>query len=198
MENLYKNIHIGNNIPISYVDGVDIINLFNPSTELGKALSPFTIKNGTNFLRWKFYSTKNLMDFVRLEGYDEKWLQIKNHNNTLKKKINSLKNKTVDDYWGVVLLFIIKKVQEDKELQKLLYNNTKPFSMYKEEEEESTLLGNKIKIKKKIDSFHGYCKIVTFIGQLVKEFDINNQESLSEGINKIFPNLKNTIDKILA
>lgn len=193
----FKDIEIINNISNDVVDGENIINLFKPNTELGKILSPFIIEKHTEFLKWKFYSTKSLMDFLRLSGYKEEWLSMKNHNSTLRKEINNLKPKNIPSYWGIICLFIISKIKDNKNCIELLKQNTLPFNMYIEEEKEVLLFGSKFRVKKKLPSFHGYCKVVTFVEQIVKNDIINNEEELVKLLNKNFTTLKKDIDELV-
>lgn len=194
----FRKIEIINNISNDVVDGVNIINLFKPHTELGKQLCPFVIEKPLEFLKWKFYNTKNLMDFLRLDGYKEEWLNMKNHNSSLKKEINNLKPKNIPSYWGIICLFIISKIKDNKHCIDLLKNNTLPFNMYIEEQKEVLLFGSKFKIKKKLPSFHGYCKVIAFVEQIVKEDILNNEEELIKTLNSNFPTLKEDIDKLVS
>lgn len=193
---MFKDIHIGDNIPNSFIDGKDIINLFEPETELGKLLNPFKVTEGTEFLKWKFYSIKNLLDFLRLEDYKEEWLNIKNQNNTLKKEIRKLKTKRINSYWGIVTIFILKKIEEEPKIKELLLENNLPFNMYTKEEQTIPVLGGKYAVKKKLNSFNGYCKVITFVNEIIK----NNytEEEARNLIKNGFPNIEEDINKILG
>ena len=195
---LFKNIDILENVSNDVVDGKNVINLFKPESELGKLLDPFyNNKKNIKFLRYKIYSTKALMDFLRLDGYKEEWLGIKIHKNALKKEIQSLETKIVPSYWGIVTLFLIQKIKGNKELENQLRYNELPFIMYKNEIKEVTLFGKKFKMKTKMNNFHNYCKCITLISNIIKNNDFNNDEKVRNILKENFPTLETDIDNLL-
>lgn len=195
---LFKNIDILENVSNDVVDGKNVINLFKPESELGKLLDPFyNNKKNIKFLRYKIYSTKALMDFLRLDGYKEEWLGIKIHKNALKKEIQSLDTKVIPSYWGIVTLFLIQKIKGNKELENQLRYNELPFIMYKNEIKEVTLFGKKFKMKTKMNNFHNYCKCITLISNIIKNNDFNNDEKVRNILKENFPTLETDIDNLL-
>lgn len=195
---LFKNIDILENVSNDVVDGKNVINLFKPESELGKLLDPFyNNKKNIKFLRYKIYSTKALMDFLRLDGYKEEWLGIKIHKNALKKEIQSLDTKVIPSYWGIVTLFLIQKIKGNKELENQLRYNELPFIMYKNEIKEVTLFGKKFKMKTKMNNFHNYCKCITLISNIIKNNDFNNNEKVRNILKENFPTLETDIDNLL-
>lgn len=195
---LFKNIDILENVSNDVVDGKNVINLFKPESELGKLLDPFyNNKKNIKFLRYKIYSTKALMDFLRLDGYKEEWLGIKIHKNALKKEIQSLETKIIPSYWGIVTLFLIQKIKGNKELENQLRYNELPFIMYKNEIKEVTLFGKKFKMKTKMNNFHNYCKCITLISNIIKNNDFNNDEKVRNILKENFPTLETDIDNLL-
>lgn len=195
---LFKNIDILENVSNDVVDGKNVINLFKPESELGKLLDPFyNNKKNIKFLRYKIYSTKALMDFLRLDGYKEEWLGIKIHKNALKNEIQSLDTKVIPSYWGIVTLFLIQKIKGNKELENQLRYNELPFIMYKNEIKEVTLFGKKFKMKTKMNNFHNYCKCITLISNIIKNNDFNNDEKVRNILKENFPTLETDIDNLL-
>ena len=195
---LFKNIDILENVSNDVVDGKNVINLFKPESELGKLLDPFyNNKKNIKFLRYKIYSTKALMDFLRLDGYKEEWLGIKIHKNALKKEIQSLDTKVIPSYWGIVTLFLIQKIKGNKELENQLKYNELPFIMYKNEIKEVTLFGKKFKMKTKMNNFHNYCKCITLISNIIKNNDFNNDDKVRNILKENFPTLETDIDNLL-
>lgn len=195
---LFKDIKILNVIPNGSIDGKDIINLFEPESNIGKLLCPFTVGVKIDFLKWQFYSTKNLLDFLRLENYKEEWLKKKNHNNALKKEINGLKTRTIPSYWGIIILFLIKKVKSNKKLYNLMLNNELPFNAYKNQVKEVELFSSKFTVKNKLESFHGYCKSIEFVSLLIKSNIINDDEKVKEILNLNFPTMEEDINKLIS
>lgn len=195
---LLKDIDVLENISNDVVDGKNVINLFKPESELGKLLDPFyNNKKNIKFLRYKIYSTKALMDFLRLDGYKEEWLGIKIHKNALKKEIQSLNTKVIPSYWGIVTLFLIQKIKGNKELENQLKYNELPFIMYKNEIKEVTLFGKKFKMKTKMNNFHNYCKCITLISNIIKNNDFNNDVKVRNILKENFPTLETDIDNLL-
>lgn len=195
---LLKDIDVLENISNDVVDGKNVINLFKPESELGKLLDPFyNNKKNIKFLRYKIYSTKALMDFLRLDGYKEEWLGIKIHKNALKKEIQSLNTKVIPSYWGIVTLFLIQKIKGNKELENQLKYNELPFIMYKNEIKEVTLFGKKFKMKTKMNNFHNYCKCITLISNIIKNNDFNNDDKVRNILKENFPTLETDIDNLL-
>ncbi len=195
---LLKDIDVLENISNDVVDGKNVINLFKPESELGKLLDPFyNNKKNIKFLRYKIYSTKALMDFLRLDGYKEEWLGIKIHKNALKKEIQSLDTKVIPSYWGIVTLFLIQKIKGNKELENQLKYNELPFIMYKNEIKEVTLFGKKFKMKTKMNNFHNYCKCITLISNIIKNNDFNNDVKVRNILKENFPTLETDIDNLL-
>lgn len=195
---LLKDIDILENVSNDVVDGKNVINLFKPESELGKLLDPFyNNKKNIKFLRYKIYSTKALMDFLRLDGYKEEWLGIKIHKNALKKEIQSLPTKIIPSYWGIVTLFLIQKIKGNKELENQLKYNELPFIMYKNEIKEVTLFGKKFKMKTKMNNFHNYCKCITLISNIIKNNDFNNDEKVRNILKENFLTLEADIDNLL-
>ena len=194
----FQDLVILENISNDVIDGKNVINLFKPNTNLGKLLDPFTTSiKKIGFLRYEIYSTKSLMDFLRLEDYKEEWLGIKIHKNSLKKEIQNLKSKTIDSYWGIITLFLIQKVKNNKELEKELMYNEIPFIMYKDELKEVTLFGKKFKMKTKMNNFHNYCKCVTLISNIIKNNDFNNDTKVRNILKDNFPTLEKDIDNLI-
>ncbi len=195
---LLKDIDVLENISNDVVDGKNVINLFKPESDLGKLLDPFyNNKKNIKFLRYKIYSTKALMDFLRLDGYKEEWLGIKIHKNALKKEIQSLDTKVIPSYWGIVTLFLIQKIKGNKELENQLKYNELPFIMYKNEIKEVTLFGKKFKMKTKMNNFHNYCKCITLISNIIKNNDFNNDVKVRNILKENFPTLETDIDNLL-
>ena len=195
---LLKDIDVLENISNDVVDGKNVINLFKPESELGKLLDPFyNNKKNIKFLRYKIYSTKALMDFLRLDGYKEEWLGIKIHKNALKKEIQNLDTKVIPSYWGIVTLFLIQKIKGNKELENQLKYNELPFIMYKNEIKEVTLFGKKFKMKTKMNNFHNYCKCITLISNIIKNNDFNNDEKVRNILKENFLTLEADIDNLL-
>lgn len=195
---LLKDIDILENVSNDVVDGKNVINLFKPESELGKLLDPFyNNKKNIKFLRYKIYSTKALMDFLRLDGYKEEWLGIKIHKNALKKEIQSLPTKIIPSYWGIVTLFLIQKIKNNKDLENLIMYNELPFIMYKDEIKEVTLFGKKFKMKTKMNNFHNYCKCITLISNIIKNNDFNNDNKVRNILKDNFPTLETDIDNLL-
>lgn len=195
---LLKDIDILENVSNDVVDGKNVINLFKPESELGKLLDPFyNNKKNIKFLRYKIYSTKALMDFLRLDGYKEEWLGIKIHKNALKKEIQSLNTKIIPSYWGIVTLFLIQKIKGNKDLENLIMYNELPFIMYKDEIKEVTLFGKKFKMKTKMNNFHNYCKCISLISNIIKNNDFNNDNKVRNILKDNFPTLETDIDNLL-
>lgn len=195
---LLKDIDILENVSNDVVDGKNVINLFKPESDLGKLLDPFyNNKRSIKFLRYKIYSTKALMDFLRLDGYKEEWLSIKIHKNALKKEIQSLPNKVSPSYWGIVTLFLIQKIKNNKELENLIKHNELPFIMYKNEIKEITLFDKKFKMKTKMDNFHNYCKCITLISNIIKNNDFSNDDKVRSILKDNFSTLEIDIDNLL-
>lgn len=195
---LLKDIDILENVSNDVVDGKNVINLFKPESELGKLLDPFyNNKKNIKFLRYKIYSTKALMDFLRLDGYKEEWLGIKIHKNALKKEIQSLPTKIIPSYWGIVTLFLIQKIKNNKDLENLIMYNELPFIMYKDEIKEVTLFGKKFKMKTKMNNFHNYCKCISLISNIIKNNDFNNDNKVRNILKDNFPTLETDIDNLL-
>ena len=195
---LLKDIDILENVSNDVVDGKNVINLFKPESELGKLLDPFyNNKKNIKFLRYKIYSTKALMDFLRLDGYKEEWLGIKIHKNALKKEIQSLDTKIIPSYWGIVTLFLIQKIKGNKELENQLRYNELPFIMYKNEIKEITLFDKKFKMKTKMDNFHNYCKCITLISNIIKNNDFSNDDKVRSILKDNFSTLEIDIDNLL-
>ncbi len=195
---LLKDIDVLENISNDVVDGKNVINLFKPESDLGKLLDPFyNNKKNIKFLRYKIYSTKALMDFLRLDGYKEEWLGIKIHKNALKKEIQSLDTKVIPSYWGIVTLFLIQKIKGNKELENQLKYNELPFIVYKNEIKEVTLFGKKFKMKTKMNNFHNYCKCITLISNIIKNNDFNNDVKVRNILKENFPTLETDIDNLL-
>lgn len=195
---LLKDINTLENVSNDVIDGKNVINLFKPNSTLGKLLDPFGFnKKPIKFLRYNIYSTKSLMDFLRLENYKEEWLSIKIHKNSLKKEIQSLSTKTITSYWGIVTLFLIQKIKNNKELEELIKYNEIPYTMYKDEIKEVTLFGKKFKTKTKMNNFHNYCKCITLISNIIKNNDFNNDDKVRSILKKNFPTLETDIDNLI-
>lgn len=195
---IFKDINIIENISNDAVDGVNVINLHKPISDLGKLLDPFTTsKKKIKFLRYELYSTKSLMDFLRLIDYKEEWLSIKIHKNSLKKEIQNLKNKTIPSYWGIVTLFLIQKIKLNKDLENLIKYNDLPYVMYKNETKEVTVFGKKFKMKSKMNNFHNYCKCITLISNIIKNNDFHNDNKVRNILKDNFPTLEKDIDELL-
>lgn len=195
----FDDIDIMENIPKDAKDGQNIINLFKPKTELGKLLDLFTInKNKTKFLNLEFYSTKSLMDYLRLEDYKEEWLHIRIHKNSLQKEISNLKYKNIKSYWGIVCLYLIQKIKEDKTLEDMLKNNELPFNMYKDNLKEVLLFGSKkFTVKTKMVNFNNYCKCITLISNIIKNNDFANTVKVRNILKGNFPTLEDDIDNLI-
>lgn len=188
----FNKIPVANTILSSVVDGVDIINLYSDKSILGKKLNPYIQeKKAIKFLCWNIFSLNRFMLFLSKSNYP-----VENFTKPFYKNERKYEDRRLEDYWGVVVSFLITKVKKDKVLFDLLVNNKLEFNAYEDTQKETTFLGNALNIKTKVTRLHSYCKAVEYVATICKLGLINDDESIKYLLHRDFPNLLKTMEEI--
>lgn len=190
----FKDIEISNNILVeSSIDGKDVINLYGNTSELSKRLNPYIQnKKPVNFLCWKVFSLNRFMLFLSREDYP-----VENFTKPYYKNGSSYKKRTVEDYWGIIISYLITLVRKDTELKELMFNNTLKYNAYEDKVEETTFLSTKLNRRTKFPRLHGYAKAVTYVSNIVTSGLIDDDDAIRLLLNRDFPNLSKSLEEII-
>ena len=195
MRKTFSNTYVSNTILASVVDGVDIINLNDNKTELAMRLNPYIKrKKPFKFLNFEVFSLGRFMLFLSYKDYP-----ISNFTKPYYKKLGKLEKRRYDNYWGIIVVYLLGLVESDKTLLKLLKENNLPFNSYKDSENSNNVafLGTQVAIKDKVNKLHGYCRCVEYVSNLLKHVDINDKETIRKILDEDFPGIEKTVETLV-
>ncbi len=115
------------------------------------------------------------------------------------KKLGKLEKRRYDNYWGIIVVYLLGLVESDKTLLKLLKENNLPFNSYKDSENSNNVafLGTQVAIKDKVNKLHGYCRCVEYVSNLLKHVDINDKETIRKILDEDFPGIEKTVETLV-
>lgn len=189
----FNKIKIPDSVLANLVDGKDYIDLNSTNTKLGLMLTPMkTFKYPIELFTLKVFNIYKFMMYLGHKNYPAENFMVPYYKGQIDKSTR-LQKREVKNFWGVIVSLLILKVRKDKELLEELKKNTIPFNFFEKEIKESTLFGKAIQIKEKKRNIHGYAKACEYVQDLVKYYDIHNDEEISKILLEDFPDLPNTI-----
>ncbi len=192
---LKKNSYIPS-ILQEHVDGQDYITIVNPTTELGKMLSPeHNFEFDTVF--GKVINVRRLMEYINKDKYPSKFLTKPRLTKTDITLIKKCGIKHVKDYWVYILYGIIKRVSSDDKLLNMLKDNDLDFIALNTELVKDDLFTKEVSIKKHLTKFSYYISCLRIVSNIVKEGKIKDSEYISTILdNEINGNFVEKIEQL--
>nr|DAR18478.1 MAG TPA: hypothetical protein [Caudoviricetes sp.] len=169
-------------IPITpnMVEGKDYIAISTISKhKLGRALA---IGYTTNFktVAGNVVSVKRFMEYIGMKDYPTKYLMQSKMKTADIRAVNKLETVDVPNYWAILTYAVCKRIQKDLGVQKMIKENTLPYTIVKWDkidEELQSIEGDK-KCLVNMEKYATYLGIIRDIESLIKS-DTFNTETIS-------------------
>lgn len=189
---LKKNSYIPT-ILSDYEDGVDYISIVNPSTELGKMLSPeYSYEFKTIF--GNVINLRRFMEYLNRDKYPSKFLTKAKLTKADITVIKKCKINHVKDYWIYILYGVIKRVSCDSKLIQLIKDNDIDYVALNTELVKDDLFDKEVSVKKHLTKYSYYVSCIRIVSNLIKEDKLEDMEYISMLLDNEIDG--NFIDKI--